>query len=249
MRQISFKLQVFEGPLDLLLHLIQKNKVSISDIPIAEITEQYLDYLAEMEQFDMEVSSEFLVIAANLLYIKSKTLLPKYGGEEEEDPREELIKRLIEYKRIKQAAEVLEEKQFLAENYYFKNPEYIEPILVDESFRDVTQEKLQLAYIEVFRKLERRAPAKKESFIGIVGHEIVSVMSKVKDVLGRLKRFTRIRFRDIFRTVTSRSEAVASFLAVLELMKLNRVTLSDTDGEVMVTYEGDGEEPEDEWEV
>ncbi|MDR0406447.1 MAG: segregation/condensation protein A, partial [Clostridiales bacterium] len=105
MKQISFKLEIFEGPLDLLLHLISKNKVSLYDIPVSEITEQYMDYLGEMAHFDIEVSSEFLVLAARLLYIKSKMLLPKYeDAEEEDDPREELAQRLIAYKRFKEAA-------------------------------------------------------------------------------------------------------------------------------------------------
>ena len=108
--KLSFKLQTFEGPLDLLLHLIKKNKVSVYDIPIVEITEQYLDYLSKMEEFDLEISSEFLYMASELLLIKSKMLLPRHE-EEEEDPRQNLADRLIEYEKIKKAKEKLEKMQ------------------------------------------------------------------------------------------------------------------------------------------
>ena len=107
MEQLSFKLQVFEGPLDLLLHLIQKNKVNIYDIPIFDITNQYIDYLKSMEEMDLEISSEFSLMASKLLYIKSKMLLPKYDVEDPDDPRRELVDRLVEYQRIKNVKEKL----------------------------------------------------------------------------------------------------------------------------------------------
>ena len=116
--KLSFKLEVFEGPLDLLLYLIDKNKVNIYDIPIASITEQYFEYLELMEQTDLDVSSDFVVIAANLIYIKSKMLLPKHNDKEEleEDPRDELVEKLLEYKRYKEIAKVLSDNE--NSNYY-----------------------------------------------------------------------------------------------------------------------------------
>ena len=119
--KLSFKLQTFEGPLDLLLHLIKKNKVSVYDIPIVEITNQYLEYLDKMEQFDLEISSEFLYMASELLYIKSKMLLPKHD-EDEEDPRRDLADRLVEYEKIKKAKEKLEKMQYQGYLSFYKPP-------------------------------------------------------------------------------------------------------------------------------
>ena len=124
MEKLSFKLEVFEGPLDLLLFLIQKNKVSIYDIPVSIITEQYMEYLKLMETNDLEISSEFLVMAARLLYIKSKMLLPKHEeleGEEEEDPRQELIQNLVEYKKYKEVSKFFSDRKNICDFLYFKN--------------------------------------------------------------------------------------------------------------------------------
>ena len=148
--KIDIKLDVFEGPLDLLLHLIEKNKVSIYDIPIVEITNQYMEYIREMEKsYSMESMSEFLVMAATLLKIKSKMLLPQPEKEEEEDPREELVRRLTEYKIYKYAAEELKDLSVDAQKVFFKSetvPEeikhYEEPIRPGEIVGDVTLEKL-----------------------------------------------------------------------------------------------------------
>lgn len=237
MKQISFKLQIFEGPLDLLLHLISKNKVSLYDIPVSEITEQYMDYLSEMKHFDIEVSSEFLVLAANLLYIKSKMLLPKYdGAEEEDDPRIELAQRLIEYKRFKESAQYFREREFAGSHTHYKTREYIEPRLIDESLSEITINHLLTAIIDISEKIKYRKPLSARNFTGIVGREIVSVFSKIKSVLLNIKSFRKMRFIDIFKGVQTRDEVVASFLAVLELVKMNRVTVINNNGEVEVKY-------------
>ncbi|OQB15917.1 MAG: Segregation and condensation protein A [Firmicutes bacterium ADurb.Bin193] len=237
MKQISFKLEIFEGPLDLLLHLISKNKVSLYDIPISDITEQYMDYLSEMKHFDIEVSSEFLVVAANLLYIKSKMLLPKYEGEQEEDdPRTELARRLEEYKRFKEAAVYLMEREAAGSHTFYKMREYIEPRLIDESLTDITVKHLVDAMAEIADKLRYRLPIKAKTFKGLVGREIISVFSKVKAVLKSLSNLKKIRFSDIFKGVKSRDEAVASFLAVLELIKMNRVKVVNSDEGVVLKY-------------
>lgn len=242
MHQISFKLEVFEGPLDLLLHLIHKNKVSLYDIPIVEITEQYNAYIEETEYFDIEAASEFLVVAANLLYIKSKMLLPKYNDEkEEEDPRTELVQRLIEYKRFKEAANYLNEHQFAGVNLFYKTREYIEPILIDESLVNITKEHLATALLDVAERVENRKPPTSKNFKGIVGREIVSVFSKVKSIISRLNLLKRIRFEDIFRGSKSKSEVVASFLAILELIKMNRVRFSENKNGREIKLTGSGE--------
>ena len=250
MKQIAFKLQMFEGPLDLLMHLINKNKVSIYDIPISEITEQYLDYIADMDHYDIEVSSEFLVLAANLLYIKSKMILPKETEEtEEEDPRLELTKRLEEYKRMKMAADYLREKEFSGGHIFFKYRDYIQPVLIDESLKLVTLESLREAAENVVYLINRRKPVSVKNFSGIVGRDPIPVFTKVKDFVGRFLKKRKIRFFDLFRNIRSRDEAVASFLAVLELMKMNRVKVEkNTADDVEVTYVGEGEINENEFE-
>lgn len=235
MKQIAFKLQIFEGPLDLLMHLINKNKVSIYDIPISEITEQYMDYLQELEQFDIEVSSEFLVLAANLLYIKSRMLLPQQGEEEQEDPRLQLVERLAEYKRIGQAAQDFAALEFAGSHHFYKIRDYIEPLLIDESLKLVVPQHLEDAMNDTFRKMINRRPPTSKNFSGIVGREPVSVFSKVKQFLSKLKQSKKMKFLDLFRGIQTRDEAVAAFLAVLELAKMNRVRISDGSGPVELT--------------
>lgn len=228
MEQLSFRVEAFEGPLDLLLTLIKKNKVNIYDIPISEILEQYLDAIAEMEKFDLEVSSEFLVLAATLLQIKSKMLLPAEDEEEEgEDPREELVRRLIEYKRFKEKAEFLRSRENLGYTRFYKAPEYIERPVIPFDYSKVTAENLLISYKVSYMKLERKLPPPKTSFEGIVGHERVSVKSRVKDIWKRLITKGKTKFMDLFRGVKSRSEAVASFIAVLELIKLKKIVALD----------------------
>lgn len=250
MKQIAFKLQIFEGPLDLLMHLINKNKVSIYDIPISEITEQYLDYISEMDCMDIEVSSEFLVLAANLLYIKSKMILPKAeeNEEQEEDPRLELTKRLEEYKRMKMAAEYLRQKEFSGGFVYYKQRDEITPVLIDESLKSVTLLSLRDAAYSVVDLINRKKPVSVKNFSGIVGRDPIPVFVKVKDFVKRFIKNKKAKFMDLFKNVKSRDEAVASFLAVLELMKLNRIKISGKDDDLEITYIGKGEISEDEFE-
>jgi len=249
MKQIAFKLQIFEGPLDLLLHLINKNKVSIYDIPISEITEQYMDYISQMEHYDIEVSSEFLVLAATLLYIKSKMILPKDEEvEEEEDPRIELTKRLEEYKRMKMAAQYLREKEYAGINLFYKNRDYIEPLLIDESLKQITLESLKHATDNVIYLMDRSKPVSVKNFTGIVGRDPIPVFTKVKDFVKRFIKSKKIKFKELFKNIHSKDEAVASFLAVLELVKMNKVKISEKGKEMEITYIGKGEIEENELE-
>lgn len=237
MEQLSFKLEAFEGPLDLLLMLIKKNKVNIYDIPIATILDQYLEVMRNMEKMDLEVSSEFLVLAATLLQIKSKMLLPKENEEEEEDPRTELVRRLLEYQRIKESIAFFREHENADVGLFFKLPDAIERPPAEMNYSKLTLENLFESYKVSFVKMERKLPPPKRSFSGIVGHEKVSIREKVRKIWNRLIEKGKVMFRDIFKNVKSRPEAVASFLAVLEMIKMNKIVVEDTgvNGEYSVT--------------
>lgn len=227
MEQLNFKLEHFEGPLDLLLTLVKKNKVSIYDIPISVILEQYLAVMQEMQEMDLEVSSEFLVLAATLLQIKSRMLLPKPEEEDDDgvDPREELVRRLLEYSKVKAAAEYLRPRQSIGAAMFLKAPDLIERPPAEWSYAGMTPENLIAAYKRAYQKLERRQPPPKHSFQGIVGHEKVSVREKVAGIWKRLVQKSRMKFKELFRGVKSKPEAVASFLAVLELIKLKKIRI------------------------
>ncbi len=237
MEQLSFKLDAFEGPLDLLLMLIKKNKVSIYDIPIATILDQYLEVMKSMEEMDLEVSSEFLVLAATLLQIKSKMLLPKDNEEEEEDPRTELVRRLLEYQQIKESIGFFREHENSDVGLFFKLPDVIERPPAEMNYSKMTLENLFESYKISFVKMERKLPPPKRSFSGIVGHEKVSIREKVRKIWNRLIEKGKVLFKDIFKNVKSRPEAVASFLAVLEMIKMNKIVVEDTEtkGEYSVT--------------
>lgn len=233
MENIKFKLQDFEGPLDLLLNLIRKNKVSIYDIPISLIVEQYFEVMKQMKEYDLDISSEFLVLAAMLLQIKSKMLLPKPEEEDEEDPREELVKRLVEYKKAKAAAKYLSGRKYIGESMFCKQPDIIERPPAEWNYSKLTPENLVLAYKQAYQKLERRLPPPKHSFSGIVGHEKVSVRSRVKRIWDKLFKRTKVFFKELFIGTKSKPEAVAAFLAVLEMIKLNQINVEyGEDGDI-----------------
>lgn len=234
MEKLTFSLDSFKGPLDLLLVLIKKNKVSIYDIPISDILDQYLDVMTRMKEMDLEVSSEFLVLAATLLQIKSKMLLPKEEEEEEQDPREELVKRLVEYKKFKDRLEFFKERENAGYKMFFKSPDAIEPPEPVYDYSALDGGVLFAAYKTSFSKLERRMPPPKKSFSGIVGHEKASVREKVQRILKRLTDKTKMVFKEIFKETKSRPEAVASFLAVLELVKLKKIRVEGTGAESTV---------------
>ena len=227
MEQLSFKLEKFEGPLDLLLTLIKKNKVNIYDIPISQILDQYMAVVSEMQMLDLELSSEFLVLAATLLQIKSKMLLPKDEDDEsdEADPRAELVRRLIEYKQIKESTEFFREHEGEGYAMFFKLPDAIERPKAALNYSSLTPDALLAAFKSSFSKLERRMPPPKRSFEGIVGHEKVSVREKVKKIWTGLIKKGKMLFKDIFRGAKSKPEAVAMFLAVLEMVKMNKIAV------------------------
>ena len=227
---IDIKVNAFEGPLDLLLHLIEKNKVDIYDIPISEITSQYLDYIRSMEEEDLDVMSDFLVMAATLLKIKAKMLLPVKEEEEEEgDPREELVRRLIEYKIYKYAAEELKDLSVDAQKVFFKSetvPEeikhYEEPIRPGEIVGDVTLEKLnQIFQMVMRRKKDREDPVRSQ--FGKIQKEKYKVEDRMDDIRCQIRGLKRINFRTLLDIQPVKEMVIVTFLAVLELMKVGEV--------------------------
>lgn len=223
MDTMLYKLDTFEGPLDLLLHLISKNKVSIYDIPIVEITAQYLEAIDGIEETELDNTSEFLVMAAQLLYIKSKMLLPKNEEEEEEDPREDLAARLAEYQRYKEASKELRRTEFSSKYMFFKEEEKIN-FPVPEYDRRHTVDELTDAFNSILQRKIRTAKPEKRAFSGIVGREKVSVTAMEERLSELLKKKSRLSFKRAFDGEKSKPELVATFLAILEMIRRNRIT-------------------------
>ena len=232
---ISVKLPVFEGPLDLLLHLIEKNKIDIYDIPITKITDQYLEYVHQMDREDMDVTSEFLVMAATLLDIKSRMLLPREvdseTGEEEADPREELVQRLLEYKMYKYLSEELSVCREQAGVRYFRSRNlprevrtYQPPIDYGQLLKGTDLNSLQKVFGEVLRrKKSRRDPIR--SGFGKIRPEEVNIESKSLYIRAYLKVHPRTDFRALLESQESREEVIVTFLILLELMKTQKVQI------------------------
>lgn len=223
MEKVQYKLDSFEGPLDLLLHLITRNKVSIYDIPIVEITSQYLEAIGDIESFDLDDTSEFLVMAAQLIYIKSKMLLPKPEENEEEDPREDLAQRLAEYQKYKEASSELKKKEFWSKYMIFRDAERIDfPIPEYDKHHGVYE--LVDAFSVIFNRKIRKMQPQKKAFSGIVGREKVSVDDMVEKVCKLLIKNNRsVKFKTIFEGDQSKPELIATFLAILEMIKLNKI--------------------------
>ncbi|MBP3359701.1 MAG: segregation/condensation protein A [Clostridia bacterium] len=222
MEKISYRLDSFEGPLDLLLTLIQKNKVSIYDIPILEITDQYMEIISSAENTDLDYTGEFLVMASQLLYIKSKMLLPKPEEEEEEDPREDLAARLLLYKKYKEASAELRKNEFATKHMIFRESEKIDFPLPPYSRHHELSELME-AFENILSRRERRRAPDKAAFTGIVGHEKVSVDDMVEKICKRLYGKGKITFDSLFTGNISKPEMVATFLAVLEMIKLAKI--------------------------
>lgn len=221
---LSFKLEIFEGPLELLLSLITKNKVNIYDIPIALILEQYMEYLHTMEMFNMEIASEFIVMASQLMVIKSRLLLPKV--EDEEDPRQELVDMLLEYQRAKQTAEILHDRELTFSGRYEKPPEELKNVNKAEYKLTHDIQILQEAYMRIYQRrlelMEAQANTEKlDNLLKSTRH--VPVNERILHVMKLLVRKGNCSFAGLFEKAESRSEIVATFLAVLELIKGRRI--------------------------
>ena len=230
---IAVKLEAFEGPLDLLLHLIEKNKVNIYDIPIAEITGQYLAYVNQMDRQDLNLVSEFLVMAATLIDIKSRMLLPKEVNQdgEEVDPRQELVERLLEYKKFKYIAEELKDKQTDAEKFLFRPeqipPEvakYEEPVDIEKLLSGVTLKQLNSIFQSVMkRQKEKIAPVR--SKFGKIEKDEVSLTEKISYVEQFANNCKSFSFRALLNSQSSKMEVIVTFLAILELIKSSKIRI------------------------
>lgn len=241
---IPVKLEVFEGPLDLLLHLIDKNKIDIYDIPIVEITNQYMEYIRNMKQDDLNIMSEFLVMAATLLDIKCRMLLPKEVNEdgEEEDPRKELVEQLLQYKMYKYMAYKLKDRQADADFIMFKKEtipdevrEYSEPVDLDLLLGDLTLTRLNEIFKDVMKRQDNKIDPVRSKF-GKIEKEEVPLPMKMTYVQDYARSHKQFSFRQLLEEQKTKMHVVVTFLAVLELMKTGaiRVAQEETFGEIMI---------------
>ena len=228
---IPVKLEVFEGPLDLLLHLIDKNKIDIYDIPIVEITNQYMEYIHAMQEKDLNIMSEFLLMAATLLDIKCRMLLPVEVNEEgeEEDPRQELVEKLLQYKMYKYMSYELKDRQLDGERLMFKEAtlpsevkEYQEPVDLDVLLDGVTLKRLQEVFQDVMKKQYNKVDPVRSVF-GKIEKEEVTVEEKMDYLTEYINTHKQVRFRDLLKKQSSKTQLVVTFLALLELMKTGLV--------------------------
>ena len=216
------KLNIFEGPLDLLLFLIKREKIDIYDIPIAGITEQYLEYLKLMELLDLEIAGEFLVMAATLIHIKSKMLLPQDETDlevEEEDPREELVRRLLEYKKYKEAASEMQRMQEEHKNVFLRKGAGNNGKVISDDGAEYFEASL-FDLITAFRKVLKEVP--REAFHRVVKNKF-SVSDKIHEIYHMLAKQSKINFSTLFHTAGNKDEVIVIFLAILELVKMREI--------------------------
>ena len=227
----KIKLESFEGPLDLLIHLIKKNEVNIHDIPIARITEQYLSYIELMQELNLDVAGEFLVMASTLIHIKSKMLLPRpetaaTDGEPEEDPREALVRRLLEHQKFKAAAELLHERETMR-SAQFMRPDTRVAGAVDDDYEpelEVDLFSLLAAFKGVLERANRRPPM-------VIPPEQISIEDRMHQLLARLSETEACGFEDLFRDGDgSRPFMIVTFLAVLEMIRLKLIRVFQSGG-------------------
>ncbi len=242
---IPVKLQIFEGPLDLLLHLIEKNKVDIYDIPIVEITAQYLDYIKAMETEDMNVMSEFLVMAATLLEIKCRMLLPREVDEEGEeiDPRAELVQKLLEYKMYKYMSYELKDRQVDAARTLFREKnlpkevaDYRPPVDLKALLGDANLAKLQSLFKMVMKRQEDKIDPVRSSF-GNIEKDEVDMDAKTTYVEGFIRLHKTFSFRQLLEKQKSKMEIIVTFLVILEMMKMGKISIvqENTFDDIMIT--------------
>lgn len=216
------KLEVFEGPLDLLLYLIKKEEIDIYDIPIARITDQYLEYLELMQLLDLTIAGEFLVMAATLIHIKSKMLLPAdptQEEQEEEDPRAELVKRLLEYKKFKEAATELAHKESHQKHFFSRVGPGIDMDALPASEEEFVEASL-FDLITAFTKVLKNIP--KEAFHKVIKDEF-TVSEKIHDILHMLCDRKALLFTELFKAARNKFEVITIFLAILELIKIREI--------------------------
>ena len=232
--ELKIKLEVFEGPLDLLLYLIKKDEVDIYDIPIELVTRQYMEYLGLMRMLDLDIAGDFLVMAATLLMIKSRLLLPPEERPElepeEEDPRWDLIRKLVEYKKFKDAAGLLQGMEISQNNSFLRGSENIPvPDAPEIGLDEVTIFDLISVFNDALKRIEPEA-------IGEIYAEKITVADKIEMLLAQIKEKLSITFFSLFDHVTTRHEIICTFLAVLELVRLHQITAKQDKrfGEIMI---------------
>lgn len=242
---IPVKLQVFEGPLDLLLHLIDKNKIDIYDIPIVEITNQYMEYIQEMQKKDLNIMSEFLLMAATLLDIKCRMLLPVEVNEEgeEEDPRAELVEQLLQYKMYKYMSYELKDRQIDGEKLWFKEAsipaevmEYQEPVDLDVLLDGITLTRLNQIFQDVMKRQYEKLDPVRSNF-GKIEKEEVTVDDKMDFLNEYILNHKKFKFRDLLQNQKSKLHVIVTFLAILEMMKMGtiRVEQENTFDDIFIT--------------
>ena len=222
----EIKVENFEGPLDLLCHLIEKNKMDIFEIKISDITDQYIEYINQMEKMNLEITSEFLIMASTLLYLKSKTLLPKETEEEEELTEEELLQRIIDYKKYKEISKKLKENYELYSKRIFKLPDVVE-LPKQQLDKEYSKDLIPKIYAQIIEKNKTRINKNAKNIEKIAITESYTVGSKVKDMYRELVRNKKFVFNKLF-TIKKRNkqEVVTAFSGLLELSRRNKVITS-----------------------
>lgn len=248
---LEVELGVFDGPLDLLLTLIEKNKINIFDIPIVEITDQYLAYVQKMKEEDLGLMSEFMVMASELIAIKCRMLLPKKeeAEEDEEDPRDELVRRLLEYKTYKYMSYELRDRMGEAEEHLYKEEtiprevrKYRPDVNPEEVVGSLTLGKLHEVFDMVLKRQEDKVDPVRSRF-GTIEREEVSLPEKLETVAKYAKGHARFSFRDLLERHSSKMQVIVTFLAVLELMKYGvlRASQKDIDGDIEIETADDAD--------
>ncbi len=231
MDAISYRLEEFEGPLDLLLSLIHKNKMSIDNIEINIICEQYLEYIEQAERMDMELASDFIVMASELMLIKSKLLLPKTESEEEDDPRALLADALQKYQQAKEAARLMGP---MYAKFSGRMEKDTDEISVDKSFvLDQTPEALELAVRRIVTYNENRPKEDRNVFTPMISSPIVPVEVKIGGILGRMAKKRTTSLKEILSDSVSLPDMIAIFLGVLELIKIRKILISDNESTLL----------------
>jgi segregation and condensation protein A len=219
------KLANFEGPLDLLVHLIRKNEVDVYDIPITLITQQYLAYLDLMQELDLDVAGEFLVMASTLIHIKSRMLVPRIesaeDGEEEEDPRDALVRRLLEHQKFKAAAELLHEREIVRSAQWTRPDSRVEDLAGEPIERELEVDLFSLlqAFQSVISRMRERPPVPLPA-------EIVPIETRIEQLLARLSETEACAFEDLFVDASSRQDLITTFLALLEMIRLKLIRVT-----------------------
>lgn len=244
---INVKLEVFEGPLDLLLHLIEKSKLNIYDIPISAITDQYLDYVKEMADFNMDIASEFLVMASTLLKIKSKLLLPKEEKPEEEDESEEELRRkLIEYKKFKLLSKELLAKYDDGDMHFYRDASIPENISVYKEKADVVEiarrnnlnnYTLYDSYVDIIKRNFYKKDRVRSQFSGKIISEPVNIAERLEEIKKLMSVNNRLNFKELLPEKPSKTAEIVTFLILLEMMKTGAVEVKQSEqfGEIDIT--------------